>query len=98
MERQVIIKGEIEKISPEDSDDYFSSRPKGSQISALISEQSKVIKSREILEQKMDMMEKNIVEKKLSDLTTGEDILYSQSPLSFGKEDLIDCMTEYCVL
>ena len=57
LERQIIIKGEIEKISPEDSDDYFSSRPK-SQISALISEQSKVIKSREILEQKMDMMEK----------------------------------------
>ena len=65
LERQIIIKGEIEKISPEDSDDYFSSRPKGSQISALISEQSKVIKSREILEQKMNMMEKKYSRKEI---------------------------------
>ena len=65
LERQIIIKGEIEKISPEDSDDYFSSRPKGSQISALISEQSKVIKSREILEQKMNMMEKKYSRKQI---------------------------------
>ena len=63
MERQVIIKGEIGKISPEDSDNYFSSRPKGSQIGALVSEQSKVIKSREILEKKMDMMKKKYVRK-----------------------------------
>ena len=61
LERQVIIKGEIGKISPEDSDNYFSSRPKGSQIGALVSEQSKVIKSREILEKKMDMMKKKMV-------------------------------------
>ena len=65
LERQIIIKGEIDKISPEDSDDYFSSRPKGSQISALISEQSKVIKSREILEQKMNMMEKKYSRKEI---------------------------------
>ena len=71
MERQVIIKGEIDKISPEDSDNYFSSRPKGSQIGALVSEQSKVIKSREILEKKMDMMKKNMLERILRDLQLG---------------------------
>ena len=63
MERQVIIKGEIDKISPADSDNYFSSRPRGSQIGALASEQSKVIKSREILEKKMDMMRKKYARK-----------------------------------
>ena len=63
LERQVIIKGEIDKISPEDSDNYFSSRPKGSQIGALVSEQSKVIKSREILEKKMEMMKKEYIRK-----------------------------------
>ena len=46
-------------------DNYFSSRPKGSQISALISDQSKVIKSREILEEKMDMMEKEYIRKEI---------------------------------
>ena len=65
LERQVIIKGEIEKISSEDSDNYFSSRPKGSQISALVSEQSKVIKSREILEKKMDLMGKKYITKEI---------------------------------
>ena len=63
LERQVIIKGEIDKISPEDSNNYFSSRPKGSQIGALVSEQSKVIKSREILEKKMDIMRKKYARK-----------------------------------
>ena len=65
LERQVIIKGEIEKISPEDSDNYFASRPKGSQIGALISEQSKVVKSREILEIKMHIMEKKFSKKEI---------------------------------
>tara|TARA_B100000963_G_scaffold17560_1_gene13452 strand:+ start:4866 stop:5513 length:648 start_codon:yes stop_codon:yes gene_type:complete len=65
LERQVIIKGEIEKISSEDSDNYFSSRPRGSQISALVSKQSKVIKSREILEEKMDLMEKKYITKEI---------------------------------
>ena len=46
----------------------------------------------------MDMMKKNMLEKILRDLKTGEDILLSQNLLSFGKEDLIDCMTGYCVL
>ena len=98
LERQVIIKGEIEKISSVDSDNYFSSRPKGSQISALVSEQSKAIRSREILEKKMDLMKQNILQKKSSDLKTGEDILLSLNLLNFGKEGLIDCMTEYYVL
>jgi len=65
LERQVIIKGEIEKISSVDSDNYFSSRPKGSQISALVSEQSKAIRSREILEKKMDLMEKKYITKEI---------------------------------
>lgn len=65
LERQVIIKGEIEKISSVDSDNYFSSRPKGSQISALVSEQSKAIRSREILEKKMDLMETKYITKEI---------------------------------
>ena len=64
LERQIIIKGEIEKISPEDSDDYFSSRPKGSQISALISEQRKVINSIQHIFKK-----KNKIKKKISEFT-----------------------------
>ena len=83
LERQVIIKGEIDKISPEDSDNYFSSRPKGSQIGALVSEQSKVIKSREILEKKMDMMKKKYVRKDIKRPTNWGGYVVSPKSIEF---------------
>jgi len=57
LERQVIIKGTAEQLSPEVSNAYFNSRPKGSQLGALVSEQSKVITDRSILEAKLDALE-----------------------------------------
>src|SRR5690554_1631331 len=45
MERQVIIKGMAEKTSEDDSTNYFHSRPKGSQLGALVSLQSTVLES-----------------------------------------------------
>ena len=53
LERQVIIKGDIEKISDARSDAYFNNRPKDSQLGALVSDQSTVIKDRSVLEEKM---------------------------------------------
>jgi len=53
LERQVRIEGLMEKVSPEDSDAYFWSRPKESQIGAWVSEQSTVIEGREILDEKL---------------------------------------------
>ena len=50
LERQVRIEGLMEKVSAEESDEYFQSRPKGSQIGAWTSNQSMVIENREILE------------------------------------------------
>lgn len=57
MERQVIIKGLAEKISENLSDGYFESRPEGSKLGAIVSEQSSVIASREILEDKLKQLE-----------------------------------------
>jgi pyridoxamine 5'-phosphate oxidase len=51
--RQVIVKGKAEEISREESNTYFQTRPHGSRISAWVSEQSQVIKSREVLETKV---------------------------------------------
>ena len=51
--RQVIVKGKAEEISREESNTYFQTRPYGSRISAWVSEQSQVIKSREVLETKV---------------------------------------------
>ena len=53
LERQVIIKGDIEKVTTERSDTYFNARPKDSQLGAWVSDQSSVIAGREVLEDKM---------------------------------------------
>ncbi len=50
LERQIIIKGEAEKLSPEKSDKYFNSRPRGNQLGAHVSPQSEVIPDRKFLE------------------------------------------------
>lgn len=58
MERQIIIKGRAEKISDNLSDGYFESRPEGSKLGAIVSDQSQVIPSREFLEEKLKTLEK----------------------------------------
>lgn len=50
LERTVRIEGMVEKISPEDSDAYFASRPLSSRIGAWASPQSEVVASRGVLE------------------------------------------------
>ena len=50
LQRQVRMEGHVEKIDAERATTYFQSRPKSSQIGAWVSEQSKIIASREILE------------------------------------------------
>lgn len=54
LQRQVRIQGRIEKISESESDEYFNSRPRESQLGAWTSPQSEVISSREILENKYE--------------------------------------------
>lgn len=53
LNRQVIVQGQVEKVSKAESLRYFASRPRGSQIGAWVSEQSRVIKTRGLLEQKV---------------------------------------------
>ncbi len=53
MERQVRIQGTVEKVSEETSIEYFDSRPKGSQLGAWASPQSKKIASRNTLDDRM---------------------------------------------
>ena len=58
MERQIIIKGSVEKIAKNLSDGYFESRPLGSRLGAIVSPQSDIISSREVLESKLTQLEK----------------------------------------
>lgn len=56
LERQVRIEGKLKKISTKDSEEYFHSRPFESQVGAIASSQSKVLKSREDLEKKYEAL------------------------------------------
>ncbi len=49
VERQVIVKGIAVKVSAEESDAYFASRPRGSQLGAWTSHQSRPIENRQVL-------------------------------------------------
>jgi pyridoxamine 5'-phosphate oxidase len=53
LERQIRIVGSVEKVSNEESDAYFYSRPVGSRLGAWASYQSRVIANRSILEERL---------------------------------------------
>lgn len=63
LERQIRIEGTIEKLSKEVSEKYFISRPKASQIGAVISPQSQEIENREVLEKKWKILETEYADK-----------------------------------
>ena len=57
LERQVRIEGGVEKVTPEESDAYFASRPRGSQIGAAASPQSEPVPDRSWLESRFASLE-----------------------------------------
>jgi pyridoxamine 5'-phosphate oxidase len=58
LDRQVRITGSVQKVSPEESEDYYRSRPRGSRLGAWISYQSQVIPNRKVLDQKVPELER----------------------------------------
>ena len=58
LERQVIIKGFAEKLSDSKSSDYFDSRPRGSKLGAIVSNQSSVIDTKEELVERLFKLDK----------------------------------------
>lgn len=58
IERQVIVEGVVVKVAREESETYFHSRPRLSQLSAWVSQQSSVISGRATLEETMKALEK----------------------------------------
>jgi pyridoxamine 5'-phosphate oxidase len=65
LERQVRIEGRIEKVPPAESDAYFHSRPKDSQLGAWASNQSQVIDSGEVLEQRLQQLKEEYENKEV---------------------------------
>ena len=54
LERQICIRGSVEKLSRAESEAYYHSRPIGSRLGAWVSTQSEVIPNREYLEKKLE--------------------------------------------
>ena len=65
LERQVIIKGIAAKTSPEVSDAYFNSRPLGSRLGAIVSNQSDVVAGRSFLEDALKVLENEMIDKEV---------------------------------
>ncbi len=57
LERQVRIEGEVGRVRRSQSEAYFATRPRASQLGAWVSSQSRVVSSREELEQKLAELE-----------------------------------------
>lgn len=57
LERQIRIKGSVDKVDRQESDDYFQSRPRESKLGAWASEQSTVVDHRDQLKEAFDAAE-----------------------------------------
>lgn len=65
LQRQVRIEGPVYKIDASQSDEYFASRPKGSQLGAWASPQSSAIPGRETLEDNINALEATYLEQEI---------------------------------
>jgi pyridoxamine 5'-phosphate oxidase len=81
LERQLAIAGTATKISTAESLKYFSSRPRGSQLGAWVSQQSSIISSRQLLEMQFEKMKQKFLDREipLPDFWGG----YRVAPTSF---------------
>lgn len=82
LQRQVRIEGEAKKLSDQENDEYFNSRPLGSKIGAWASPQSQVIKSRTVLDENENRIQKEF----------GENV---KRPIHWGGYKIIPCYFEF---
>ena len=65
IDRQVKVCGDVEKITVEQTSEYFFSRPKGSQLAAIASKQSSVLTSRKELVERFESLQKEYEDKNI---------------------------------
>ncbi len=68
---QIRIEGHVEKVTTQESDDYFGKRPFGHRLGALVSSQSKVVAGRSVLEKRMEELLEEYREKDVPRRSTG---------------------------
>lgn len=87
LHRQVRARGTVERISAEESDEYFASRPRGSQLGAWASPQSEVIADRSVLDARVAAVE--------AEFGTGDDAPAVPRPGFWGGWRLIPSEWEF---
>lgn len=65
MERQIVVEGVVTKLTREESDAYFHSRPRGSQLGAWVSQQSSIVPSRTHLDEALKQVEQKYAGKEV---------------------------------
>jgi pyridoxamine 5'-phosphate oxidase len=65
LERQIRIEGPVERLSPAESDAYFATRPRGSQIGAWASLQSQPLESRQALAARVEGLEAKYIDQEV---------------------------------
>jgi len=65
LERQVRIEGDVQRIDEDESDLYFASRPRGHRLAAWASEQSELVESRAVLDERMAHFEERFAEEEI---------------------------------
>lgn len=65
MERQVIVEGPVTKVAREESEAYFHSRPRASQLGAWVSAQSTIIPDRRVLDDSLKALEQKYAGKEV---------------------------------
>jgi pyridoxamine 5'-phosphate oxidase len=63
--KQIRIEGSVEKTSTKESDEYFNSRPRGNQLGAIVSDQSRPVQSYSYLESEFEKISRKYKEKKV---------------------------------
>src|SRR5258708_20768128 len=63
LKRQVRVEGLAEQVSEDEADGYFASRPRGSQIAAWASDQSRLLEGREQLEKRVEMFTRRFADR-----------------------------------
>jgi len=66
LERQIRIEGNVSRVSVQESDEYFNSRPEGNKIGAWVSHQSRVVQGRSFLESVKVVIESQFLGKPIS--------------------------------
>lgn len=98
LERQVLVTGLVERVSREESDAYFHSRPRGSQLAASISAQSAVVPDRASIEAERDRLAERYpegVDVPLPDFWGGFRIVPNSVEFWQGREDRLHDRLRY---